>query len=556
MPYKKGISKKLSIQAGDKIYQYGSSHLFKESIEREIEVDSSDGFSNLINLTKTSLGVNNIKGAKAVVLHNSGTVSVEIQLVTREFKNDTNKDVVNSVDMGGGATTARYSTFLIPAGDFFYLPNSRIIGYNADESGANAVSTSQTSVQTTLYTDSGVDLGADVDETTDPFQITTGANGTNAFRVGDLIQLGTGISTANNYREILRVRSIDSTTTMTCDRALYGTSAGDSDSTNWNAGHDNNSNIYLPWFNEFNDSDKYSSLQTDHLGRFKATNFFGLGRTTTGGADHGIVPGSVAFKFFNPSYLEFGLTGIRPSTKTGLSASTTYAFDLILNEAVAKDSTANEETISFTTDASNLTFSSGSGSVLQKIQDQFDEKFYDPSSKLFEVPVKIGIVRGDVRITSGSRLSTSRVGVSNATTGTEMFGVGRFPSISSDAVLVRGEVVGSSTNQVTYGHASKVSDDTIHDPLTHDEEINMNAFAYDNGRGQIQGACSGTINYETGAIALNGAPPNANFYYYAKSNGAHAGGTVGGANSNQIVSIGARSCNDKINGYVTMLLVN
>ena len=559
MPYKKNISKRLTISTAEKTYDYSGGHDFKEIIENELEVDSSDGFINLFTTSKSALAVGTLKGAKTIVLHNTGTVSCEIQLKYKEFRNNSNKDVVNSIDMGGGATTQRFATFIIPAGDFFYLPNARFVGYNADESGANAVSTTQTSVVSTLRVDSGVNLGADVDATTDPFQITTGADGTNAFRVGDLIQLGLDSTTSNKHAEILRVRSIDSTTTMTCDRALYGTSAGDSDETDYNStadGHGNGSNIYLPIFNTFNDFEKYSTLQTDHLGRYASTNFFGLGRTTTGASDHGIVPGSVALKFFTPSYLEFGLTGIRPSTQTGLVASTTYAFDLILNEAVAKDSTANEETITFTTDASNLTFSSGTGSVLQKIQDQFDEKYYDTTSNLFEVPVKIGIVNGDVRITSGSRLSTSRVGVSNASTGTEMFGVGRMPAITGDAVKVRGEVVGTSTNQVTYGHASKVPNDTLFDKLTHDEEININAFAYDNGRGRISGACEGSINYETGAITISNGPKNANFYFYGKTNSVHAGGTTAGTHSNMIDTIGARSCNDKINGYITTLIVN
>ena len=556
MPYKKSISKQLLINAGGKAYSYVGAHQFKEVVESETEIDSSDGFVNLFTTSKSSFAPSTLKGAKTIILYNSGEVAIEIQLAYKEFKDTSNKDVVNSVDLGPGATTTRYATFIIPADDFFYLPNARFVGYNADQSGANAVSTSTESVTSTLYLDSGVNLGADVDETTDPITVTTEANGTNAFRVGDLIQLGTGMATANNFREILKVREITAATTMVCDRALYGTSAGDNDDADYNAGHTNGANIYLPFFNTYNDSDKYSTLQTDHLGRFASQNFFGLGRTMTGAADHGIVPGSVAFKFYNEAFLEFGLTGIKSTTNTGLTASTTYAFDLIVNEAVAKDSTANEVTISFTTDATNLTFASGSGSVLQKIQDQFDLLYYNASSPLFETPVRIGLVNGDVRITSGSRLSTSRVGVSNATTGTEMFGVGRFPAITSDAVLTRGETIGSSTNQVTYGHAAKVPDSIIFDKLTHDEEINNDAFAYDDGRGNIHGACQGTINYETGALTLINAPKNSNFYYYGKSNAVHAGGTVAGTHSNMIDTIGARSCNDKINGYITTLIVN
>ena len=173
MPYKKGISKSLSVIAGNKTFRFGGSHAFKEILENELEIDSSDGFINLFTSTKTSIGVGNLKGAKTIVLHNSGTVSIEIQLAYKEFKNTANKDVVNSIDTGGGATTTRYATFLIPAGEFFYLPNARLVGYNADQSGANAVSTTTESVSSTLYTDSGVDLAGDVNSTTDTFQVTT-----------------------------------------------------------------------------------------------------------------------------------------------------------------------------------------------------------------------------------------------------------------------------------------------------------------------------------------------------------------------------------------------
>ena len=141
------------------------------------------------------------------------------------------------------------------------------------------------------------------------------------FRVGDCIQLGINEATERRI-EIMEVTAIG-TNNLTVRRALYGSSAADKDSqTHSTAGAVNGANIYFPIFNKYHDYDKYSVVQTDNLGRYKSTNFFGYGRTAT--ALSGITPGSVAIQFYTKGYQGLGLSDVTSNTPTGLTASTTY----------------------------------------------------------------------------------------------------------------------------------------------------------------------------------------------------------------------------------------
>ena len=81
----------------------------------------------------------------------------------------------------------------------------------------------------------------------------------------------------------------------------------------------------------------------------------------------------------------------------------------------------------------------------------------------------------------------------------------------------------------------------------------MNVFAYDDGKGAIKGAASGTINYETGAIDIQG-PTNAEFVASFNYDSAHSGGVNETANEqNTIKQISARSMNSKIDAEVEIL---
>ena len=376
------------------------------------------------------------------------------------------------------------------------------------------------------------DLGGDVNATTDPITVTTASNHTNFFRVGDLIQIGRGTSQtdlteANHYREILRVQSITSTTEMVCERALYGTDAGDSDSANWNQGHASGFPIFLPFFNAHYDVDKYSVAQTDNNGKFKCFNFFGLGRASSG--VQGIVPGSVAMKFYNSGYQSLGLSGITPSTNSGLTASETLKLDITVDGDAFAD-------LTFTLDSSNVNFG-GTNGVISKIQAAFDEQYYT-AGNLFEKRVIVGIVDGDIRFTSGQHLSTSAILLADTGDGADSF----IDSTANGRIPASGDIPAPV--------AARLPDDVIYDPITYATSPNTGVFLYDDGLGNLFGMGRGTINYETGAIDVKNCPPNAEFVYSVAHSSAFSGKASSGKNA--LVRILANTPSQKWDGACTV----
>ena len=345
----------------------------------------------------------------------------------------------------------------------------------------------------------------------------------NLFHVGDLIRIrdeimevtaiGDKSNLANNY--------------LTVIRATHGSTA-----TTNNADDDP---IRLPFFNAYEDFDAHTVVQTNHSGKFRATNFFGYGRVQDSTSD-GIVPGSIAGKFYQRGYQALGLSGITGSTNSGLAVSTVYYFKIAVDGGTALE-------ISFTTDASNVNFGGNNG-IIRKIQDALDAQFY-VESHLLEKKVSVGIVDGDIRFTSGQHLSTSAIALSAGVSGTantnEFFdgsnAIGRIPASPRGAV------------------AAKVAPDTI----TNSSGVsvpNIGAFFYDDGHGNIQGAAQGTVNYQTGAINFTG-PPNAEFVITANYDSAHGGGAnKTSASENVIIEIAARSCNSKINCPIEIVAFN
>ena len=500
---------------------------YNNKFENRQEVDNTDGFINLLTVSTTK-GANTVSNIKALCVYNEGSVGAEIQFTYQEWKNNSNTDDANSVDTGGGATVTRYATMLLPAGDFIYLPNGRLIGYNADASGANATSISNVAPNSNEYTDST----ADVDTATDG-AIASGTTTTTLyledghskfFKRGDLIRLeneicevtavGTGADLANS--------------TLTIIRGTHGSTA---------ATHADDVAVRFPFFNAYNNYNRYSVAQTNKDGKFKCMNFFGYGRTADVIAD-GLVPGSVCFKFYQPGYQEVGLSGITANTNTGLTASTTYYFKIAVDGGSAYE-------VAFTTDSSNTNFG-GKNGVLSKIQDILDTQYYTEGN-LFEKRVTVGLINGDVRFTSGSHLSTSAIALTAGTSGTantdELFDgsnqIARFPATVESAV------------------AARLPEDTLFDRVTYEERPNVGSIMYDDGNGNLVGAGTGTINYETGAVDFTG-PVNAEFVISATYLSAHSGGTnVSTTNGyNHITSVGARSTNQKLNAIVKVIAMN
>ena len=488
---------------------FSKSKVYNNIYENVQEIDNSDGFVNVLTISDNK-DTNNLSNIAAVCVYNQSNVGVELQFKYQEWKDNSNTDEQNAVDTGGGATNLRYATMLLPAGEFIYLPNGRICGYNEDASAANATSISNVAPDSNEYVvidSSGANEAIDASETG------IDVDDDDFYKRGDLIRIDD---------EIMEVTAI-SGNTLTVIRGTHGSTA---------TTHDITDDIRLPFFNAYNNYDAYSVAQTNKNGKFKAMNFFGYARTEDSRAD-GLVPGSVAFKFYSQGYQELGLSGITPNTPTGLTASTTYQFTIAVDGGSAYD-------LDVTTDSSNTNFG-GKNGLLNKIQDVFDQQYYT-SGNLFEKRVTVGIVNGDVRFTSGSHLSTSAIALGDSSGGdTDLWGAGRIPAFANIESAV----------------AARLPDDTLFDKVSYEENPNIGAFMYDDGAGNLIGAGSGTINYETGAIDFTSFP-NAEFVVSATYLSAHSGG-VENSNAfakNNLQTIGARSLNQKLNAIVKVIALN
>lgn len=488
------------------------------------ELTAADVPVLLINNTSTTIGQSTFRSAKGLIIKNTGKVGAEV-LISYDGWTDASPaespDKTSTIDANA---TGTYISHLLGAGDFIYLPALRAMSWDSPNSAGNARLIDNEAPDSNMY----IDSGANVDHAT---SATIGSDATHTtlnlenghskyFIVGDLIRLG---------NEICEVTAVGTgadlaNSTLTITRGEYGSTPST---------HADAAAVSFPFFNAYADFDKYSTAQTDGSGRFKAMNLFGYGRTTEayGG---GITPASFAIKFYEAGYQELGLSGITASTESGLTASTNYHFTINVDGA---------GTVELNFDTSSNTKFGGSDGVIRKIQDALDAAFY-ASGNLFEKKVHVAIVNGDIRFTSGQHLSTSSIALTAGTSGgssaEEFFdgATGRIPASPEAAV------------------AARLPEDTLKSKSTNLEVKNDAVFGYDDGFGNISGACTGTINYETGAIDIQGCPPNANFVITATYASAHSGGVeYTAAAGNSITGVLGRCMNHKVNTTVEIIAV-
>ena len=433
---------------------------------------------------------------------------------------------------GTMTATTYHLNYLLKPGETLYVPDAPavIADETIEQLAGTAITNAVPSVTSNYaYEDSGTTLGEDVDDNETDFDVADG----DYFRVGDLIQLGINTTTATRI-VIMRVTAI-STNNLTVERALYGTSAADKDNqTNGTSGAVSGAKVYFPFFNTYYDHDSYTGVQTDANGRYHAMNLFGKGRCAT----HlmGITPGSFAVKFYNPGYSNLGLSGISSSASTSLTAGGSYWFKIAIDGGTA-------EAINFTVDSSNTTWG-GSTGVISKIQTALDDKYNNSASNTFQKKSSIGIIGGDIRFTSGQRLSTSAIALTAGTDGASasynIFAQqnGWFPALANvpDAVDAR------------------LPDDVAFDTITYNSKPNTGVFEYDDGYGNIFGMCSGSLNYETGEIHMTSCPANAEFVFSCLHTSAFSGkqNATDAAKMNTLKGIYGNVPNQKWKGELTV----
>ena len=471
------------------------------------EVDDTNAAIILLSAA-VAKGSGTLSDAKSLVIKNNGQVGAEIII-----------GIPTSTD-GTPDTTAAlvYIKYLVQPNEYIFMPNLRQMYGSTTNSTARAYVLDNQVPDANMYVALNNVAAGDaqlVAEAIDGSETEIDVDEGAYFFVGDLIRV---------ENEIMEVTSISSNT-LTVIRGTHGSSA---------ASHSDDTAIRLPFFNNLVDFDKYSTSQTDASGSFKATNLFGYGRNTDGSGNresNGIVPSSFSMKFYTQGYQEIGLSNITSSTSSGLAVSTEYKFNITV------DGGSTFSNLTFTTDSSDVTFG-GTNGIIKKIQDALDEQFYTAGSNLFEKKITVSIVNGDVRFTSGSHLSTSAILLAAPTSGTTPFGVGRLPAIANVEAPV----------------ASKLPNDTIIDKRTGLETKNIGQMAYDDGNGNINGVCNGTISYNSGAIQLTNAPANAEFVISANYGSSQSGGNRFGTDEgNSIAAVSGRSCNSKIDTTIEII---
>ena len=492
------------------------SEQYTEILTAQQVVDNGDEYTQIATFgTASGIGGSagiRMSGAKLIIVKNNSDIPVELEISTTEFKDNSNVDEANSVDLGpDSSTSVRQISYILAANEYMLLPSTWMVSYAEAHSAGNAKTIDNQSGYGTnsgkLYIDSVVNLAEDVDGSETAIDV----NDSDYLKVGDLIQLGTTTGTTATLIEIMRITGISSNT-LTVERGLFGSTTGNVSAQS--TGHASGAAVHLPWFNTQEDYDKYhddanalGTTQTNKSGRYTARNLFGYARTADDVAS-GIVKGSFSAKVYNAGYQEVGLSGITPSTHSGLSASTTYYFKIAADGGSAYE-------VAFTTDASNLNFGGNNG-VISKIQAILAQQYYTEGN-LYEKGISVGIVNGDIRFTSHNRTRNSAIALTVGTSG------------------------GSNT--------TNLFDDTTEDKVYNISKSNKSAFAYDDGKGNIKGVMTGTINYETGAIDLTG-PANAEFVVSFNYDSAHSGGLT---SNNTIRTLKARSLNSKIDAEVEIL---
>ena len=181
------------------------------------------------------------------------------------------------------------------------------------------------------------------------------------------------------------------------------------------------------------------------------------------------------------------------------------------------------------------------------MQAAIDAIYYDPDENGYQKKATVAIVDGDIRITSGQHLSGSAIAITTNTAGTtevdELFDgqvdgtgdIGRFKAVIPSAV------------------AAKLPSDVIYDRITNLTSPNESVFGTDDGYGNIEGKCVGTINYETGAFDIQNAPPNAEFVVSVQYNSTFSGAKSATATTqNTLKTIYGNLPDQKLAGELTI----
>tara|TARA_B100000519_G_C14241334_1_gene437472 strand:+ start:397 stop:2313 length:1917 start_codon:yes stop_codon:yes gene_type:complete len=633
-PYYGKYSSALTVSHNKGTRTVSSRGQYKELIEKEIELDNTDGFVGVFEVdTDLTSGYKTISANKgrdfnAMLIENNSDAAVELLYTTGRFTD--NSSAADTYDADDSLTT------FIPAGSYTYIQNPRILVYEHDlasgnpSSSMNAVTGDTTSHDPTYVTDSGVSITASTTAAYDSTTLTVGDS--DVFAPGDILlfsPFGSGInaSTGAIDFEAVRVKSITNTTTIEVERGVLGTDVyahahtdvsgaklyfyggnehvpiafmtantlaivastatdtGGAMATITDSGNGFINAGFIPGMfvslvknaTDWNDDagiitevtagtltvhrfpgtltvqtagDHYALTGywagTDKNGKYKNNTFLGAA-TRSSNHIQGLVPGGQYIDLPVPVSQRLGLNNLNQTTSSGLTASTAYNFALNLD--------GQRETITFTTDASNTNWGGVNG-VISKIRAALNTKIKDGS--LYR-NVSVVLENGDIVFKShvgggdwngyctnrGTdhkvRSGASQIDIQKVGSGNEFLGSGNVPGVMQPA---------------TSNEFKEV--ETLH-PNTNEIINDYSNMLIDRGDGTLKRNLGGhgTINYESGALELEGLPPWSQLQGYYIKDSAHCGqlDTKAGESRNGINKVFARSVNAKANALVKITIL-
>ena len=457
-----------------------------EQYVTELEVDSSDVFTTVANFNPSARVAHNLAAADIIWIKNSSLQTAEIQLQYASITAG-NPDV----DAVGQANIC----MTLGAGRWVTLPGIHAVSYSTATSAANGDSTTVSNLAPAVKyqpsTDMDVNDAGNVHASNNPveFEVTD----SDWFTIGDYIQIDD---------EVMRVAEIDSSGAnhIRCTRGHKGTAI---------VAHSDNDELYF--FNgNLYESDFEFGVKTNHAGGFRSNSFFGYGRNGDANKDFwGVVPGSVSFRGYSDGgYQRFGLNGLSPGENSGLAVSTLYGFKCAVDGGTADE-------IEFTTDSVNVNWG-GKNGILDKINKVFKDNYRTNGKNMINKRVSIGIVAGDLQVTSHSNLSTTAIAITaTAGSGANMFdgNYGRIPAIAS---LPVGKKKALANQKVTDGIQTR-----SRTPYHIHDDGNGNLYLGDSFASSP--SYVGEIDYFTGAFTFSSWLTDAEFTVYATVNSGLSG---------------------------------
>ena len=347
------------------------------------------------------------------------------------------------------------------------------------------------------------------------------------FRVGMMVFVDPADGTANMHGLITEISSDGLTCTMHKVQLLWRT-----------ATEDGVNNTYVKGYWPGTDGDgnaTYTSAAIDYHSRAQSPSEVSS-----------IVPGSIAIQFPASAHVKLGMKNLNPKTRTGLSASTDYCFDLLIDGQI--------ENITFTTDATNMSYGGRNG-LIYKIQNAINTKVRD--GDLYR-NCTVEMVNGDLVFKSHiagtafhildtpyqDKYGISDVDIVDAGTpgsATQFLGSGNIP----------GKVLFSSGNLWPY-------ETQVHPKTAEVLKVTDN-FLLDDGKGRLKRAKggSGTVNYNSAKITLAGCPPWSDFKMCYNHSSALGSSRVISLNTweNGVISIFARSVNQKADALIKVTIL-